>query len=82
MRAGIVLNWENAIEREREGEGERCIYGKKGGRREIVEPTYRSTSTRFMLLRLDISRVLLLLLVLLRELVLLVAFAEGVGHVG
>lgn len=47
-----------------------------------MEPTYRSTSTRFMLLRLDISRVLLLLLVLLRELVLLVAFAEGVGHVG
>ena len=33
-----------------------------------------------MLLRLYISRILLLLLVLLRELVLLVAFAEGVGH--
>jgi hypothetical protein len=35
-----------------------------------------------MLLRLDIPRVLLLLLVLLRELLLLVAFAEGVRHAG
>ena len=43
---------------------------------------YRGIGARLVLRRLDIARVLLLLLVLLREVLLLLSLADGAGHAG